>query len=317
MTIRPATVDDLPRVAELHVARISEGFLQQPRHPVPATPLPARCADRHVVHPRRRRRRGCRRIRGRCRRPLGLLPLVHDSRRRRRRRDGSPQGGPRGPRVIETLKYPSATGEFPDAEILAVAVAIEHTGRGLGTALVRAATTEFLHRNINAAKVVTTADNIAALAMYHAAGYQRSAELDGARGALVRGLGVDGVVALAIGLIGGLILTPIARRVAFALDIVDRPGELKTQRVPIAYLGGIAVALAAASGPLLAGRAILLIPMGAALALGLADDLRPLAVPLPCRGRTRHRRRERVRRSGAAARPAWRPAFWSSGCSTP
>jgi len=91
---------------------------------------------------------------------------------------------------------------------------------------------------------------------------------------------VDGLVALAIGLVGGLILTPMTRRVALALDIVDRPGELKTQRVPIAYLGGVAVALAAAIGPVLAGRAIVLIPMGAALALGLADDLRPLAVPL-------------------------------------
>ena len=90
---------------------------------------------------------------------------------------------------------------------------------------------------------------------------------------------MDGVLALVIGLAGGLILTPTARRAALALDIVDRPGELKTQRVPIAYLGGIAVALAAASGPLLAGRALVLIPMGAALTLGLADDVRPLAVP--------------------------------------
>ncbi len=91
---------------------------------------------------------------------------------------------------------------------------------------------------------------------------------------------MDGLVALVIGLVGSLILTPIVWRVALALDIVDRPGELKPQRVPIAYLGGVAVALAAASGPVVAGRALLLIPMSAALTLGLADDLRPLAVPL-------------------------------------
>ncbi len=89
---------------------------------------------------------------------------------------------------------------------------------------------------------------------------------------------MDGVLALAIGLVGGVVLTPIARHVAIACDIVDRPGELKPQRVPIAYLGGVAVALAAASGAILAGRPLVLIPMGLALLLGLADDLRPLAV---------------------------------------
>ncbi|MEP6624047.1 MAG: MraY family glycosyltransferase [Acidimicrobiia bacterium] len=89
---------------------------------------------------------------------------------------------------------------------------------------------------------------------------------------------MDGVVAVVVGLAGGLILTPIARRVAIAFDIVDRPGELKPQRVPIAYLGGVAVAVAAAGGAILTGRPLVLVPMAAALLLGLADDLRPLAV---------------------------------------
>lgn len=91
---------------------------------------------------------------------------------------------------------------------------------------------------------------------------------------------MDGVLAAAIGLVGGVLLTPVVRRVALALDIVDRPGELKPQRVPVAYLGGIAVFLAACSGPLLGSYPLVLIPMAAALALGLADDVRPLAVPL-------------------------------------
>lgn len=90
---------------------------------------------------------------------------------------------------------------------------------------------------------------------------------------------MDGLVAAAIGLVAGFILTPVFRTIAIALDIVDRPGELKTQRVPVAYLGGIAVFLAAMSGPLLSAHPLVLVPIGAALALGLADDVRPLAVP--------------------------------------
>lgn len=91
---------------------------------------------------------------------------------------------------------------------------------------------------------------------------------------------MDAVLAASVGLVGGFVLTPIVRSVALALDIVDRPGELKPQRAPVAYLGGIAVLLAAGVGPLLSTRPLTLIPMTGALALGLADDIRPLAVRL-------------------------------------
>lgn len=89
---------------------------------------------------------------------------------------------------------------------------------------------------------------------------------------------MDSLVALAVGLGGALVLTPAARRLALRFAIVDRPGDLKTQRVPVAYLGGVAVFLAALIGPLLAERAWVLIPAGLALGLGLVDDLRPLPV---------------------------------------
>lgn len=89
---------------------------------------------------------------------------------------------------------------------------------------------------------------------------------------------MDGLVALAAGLVGGFLLTPLARSVALRFGIVDRPGDLKTQRVPVAYLGGLAVFLAALPGPLLAGEPLVLLPAGIALALGLADDLRPLPI---------------------------------------
>ena len=75
------------------------------------------------------------------------------------------------PRVIETLRYPAATGELPEAEILAVAVASTATGVGIGRALVKAATDSFVERGVTTAKVVTTADNAAAIAMYRACGF--------------------------------------------------------------------------------------------------------------------------------------------------
>ncbi|MGZ4754409.1 MAG: GNAT family N-acetyltransferase [Acidimicrobiia bacterium] len=75
------------------------------------------------------------------------------------------------PRVVETLRYPAATGDLPEAEILAVAVAARAGGRGLGRALVAAATAEFSRRGIHDATVVTTADNAPALAMYRACGF--------------------------------------------------------------------------------------------------------------------------------------------------
>ena len=91
---------------------------------------------------------------------------------------------------------------------------------------------------------------------------------------------MDGFLAAAVGLVASVILTPVVRRIAIARNIVDHPGDLKTHTTPVAYLGGVAVFLAACAGPILAGQPVTLIPMGLALALGLADDLRPLPVPL-------------------------------------
>ena len=82
------------------------------------------------------------------------------------------------PRVVETLRYPSATGDLPAAEILAVAVAADATGHGAGRALVQAATVELGHRGTAAAKVVTTADNGPALAMYRHCGFVSAAGVE-------------------------------------------------------------------------------------------------------------------------------------------
>jgi UDP-GlcNAc:undecaprenyl-phosphate GlcNAc-1-phosphate transferase len=78
------------------------------------------------------------------------------------------------------------------------------------------------------------------------------------------------VVALAV----ALAATPLAAMAAARLGFVDPPGPHKVQTVPVPYLGGVAVYLALVAG-IAASRPLLLVPLGLALALGLADDLRP------------------------------------------
>jgi len=79
------------------------------------------------------------------------------------------------------------------------------------------------------------------------------------------------------------LLTPVVARAAVQLGIVDRPGPLKLQREPIPYLGGMAVA-AGLLGPVAIAWPKALLPLGLALALGLADDRAALSlnVRLPC-----------------------------------
>ncbi len=73
-----------------------------------------------------------------------------------------------------------------------------------------------------------------------------------------------------------LVATPVAMVVARRTGVVDHPAPLKPQRVPVPYLGGAAVFLAAVVGGA-AGRPLLLLPLGLVLLLGVADD----AVHLP------------------------------------
>lgn len=67
-------------------------------------------------------------------------------------------------------------------------------------------------------------------------------------------------------------LTPLAARVAVARGVVDRPGALKVHEGSVAYLGGVAV-FAGLLGPVAVEGAALLVPLGLALLLGLADDV--------------------------------------------
>ncbi|MBK6940999.1 MAG: undecaprenyl/decaprenyl-phosphate alpha-N-acetylglucosaminyl 1-phosphate transferase [Planctomycetes bacterium] len=59
-----------------------------------------------------------------------------------------------------------------------------------------------------------------------------------------------GLLGAGVAFVAALVLVPIARRAALALDVVDKPGGRKTQRAPVPLLGGVAVALAAVVGVL-------------------------------------------------------------------
>jgi ribosomal protein S18 acetylase RimI-like enzyme len=169
--VRPGTDDDVARAAELHTARITEGFLP-------------------TLGPRFLRRLYRRIVRS----PdafllvavddgavVGFVAGATDVGRLYRAflvRDSVVAGAvaaPRlvrsAPRVLETLRYPATAGELPPAEILAVAVDESCTGRGIGAALVAEATAELRRRGVDAAKVVAGADNAPALRLYEAAGF--------------------------------------------------------------------------------------------------------------------------------------------------
>ena len=78
-------------------------------------------------------------------------------------------------------------------------------------------------------------------------------------------------MALILAFVCAVVATPIAAVAARRFGIVDSPGPLKVHSDPVPYLGGVAV-FAALAGPVAVERPMLLLPIGLALALGLADD---------------------------------------------
>jgi len=78
-------------------------------------------------------------------------------------------------------------------------------------------------------------------------------------------------MALPVGFLIAVAATPLAGTLARRLGILDRPGPLKGQERPVPYLGGLAVFSATGAVAMLV-RPALLIPLGLALVLGLADD---------------------------------------------
>jgi len=82
---------------------------------------------------------------------------------------------------------------------------------------------------------------------------------------------VNGPVIAAVVLVVTLGVTPLVIVVAKRTGVVDRPGLLKPQAHAVPYLGGVAVLAGVAVGAA-AGRPVVLVPLTAALCLGVADD---------------------------------------------
>jgi ribosomal protein S18 acetylase RimI-like enzyme len=173
IAIRPADRGDAARLAELHVAGIAEGFLATLGSRF-LTALYRRITDTADsfafvavgAHGD---------IIGFCAGTLDISGLYREF----LRRDGVPAAirslGPilrSLPRVIETLRYPARVDvDLPRAEILSVVVADGARGSGIGRRVVDAAVTEFASRGVTRVKVVAGADNVAAGALYRAAGF--------------------------------------------------------------------------------------------------------------------------------------------------
>jgi UDP-GlcNAc:undecaprenyl-phosphate GlcNAc-1-phosphate transferase len=87
---------------------------------------------------------------------------------------------------------------------------------------------------------------------------------------------VTGPAVGAVALVVTLAMTPLVIVAATRAGIVDRPGALKPQTAPVPYLGGIAIFAGIAVGAAV-GRPTVLVPLGAALCLGVADDRFDLA----------------------------------------
>ncbi len=187
----------------------------------------------------------------------------------------------------ETLRHGSgparaetATGG-PAAELLSVAVDPAWRGRHVGAQLVDGFLAELERRGVGRSQVVVGADNAAAIALYRAKGFAPDHSFELHRGTVslvmcrppagahpvTARLVLAGAGAVAV----ALAATPLAAVTARRLGVVDHPGELKPQASAVPYLGGAAVFVAAVVGGAV-GRPLLLLPLGLALALGVADD---------------------------------------------
>jgi ribosomal protein S18 acetylase RimI-like enzyme len=81
-------------------------------------------------------------------------------------------------RVYETLRYPSGGTDLPEAELLAIAVAPDVRGRGIGSALVEAFTAELRRRGVEGARVVVAAGNERAVRVYEACGFKPATRIE-------------------------------------------------------------------------------------------------------------------------------------------
>lgn len=172
MTIRIGTEVDAQVAARLHAQEISEGFLSSLGVPF-LTRLYrriARCPHSFLFVAESENS------------VAGFAAATEDVSRLYRTflfRDGLPAFAVAAPalarsgrQALETLRHGHESRALPVAEVVAVAVATSFQGRGLGRELVQAATGELRRRGVASAKVVAGADNVAAVGLYKACGFQ-------------------------------------------------------------------------------------------------------------------------------------------------
>jgi len=182
MKLRPARPDDADAIARLHAAAVTEGFLPTlgpgflrllhrrivlSRHSfaivseddsgltgVVATSVNVRSLYREFL------------VRDGVRASVAALPRLLRATRR----------------VLETLRYPKRHTELPPAEVLVVAVAATKRGTGIGSSLLERALEELDARGAHSARVVTTASNVASLALYRSRGFRPVSAIEVHRG---------------------------------------------------------------------------------------------------------------------------------------
>ena len=88
------------------------------------------------------------------------------------------------------------------------------------------------------------------------------------------------VLLVAVGALGTTaVAVPVCIVLARRLGVMDHPGPLKPHATPVPYLGGLAVFAGVVVGGWV-GRPLALVPLAAALAVGVGDDRFGLPAPL-------------------------------------
>jgi ribosomal protein S18 acetylase RimI-like enzyme len=170
-TLRLAVPADAPRLAQLHASRITEGFLAQ-LGPSFLTRLYRRMAgSQHAFVV----------VADDGGRVVAMCAAAQNVRRLYVEfiaRDGVMAGITsfprlvRGlPKVVETLRYPAATGELPDAEILSLVTDPGVVSRGLASAVLGEALRTLDVRGCDKAKVVIASWNDATLRLHRRHGF--------------------------------------------------------------------------------------------------------------------------------------------------
>ncbi len=171
---RPATLDDVDAIADLHARRIADGFLVTLGRPF------LRRLYRRTV----RSRRAFALVVEDDGHVCGFVAAAEDTGAFYREflvHDGPAAGATaiagiaRSPReVFETMRYGfRGNDDAPAAEIMAIAVATGVQRRGLGALLVVAAVDELRSRGVATARVVTAIGNVAAIRAYEHGGFRR------------------------------------------------------------------------------------------------------------------------------------------------